>query len=50
MTDRIAPRAISLAMAAFVTFSMLAGIDGLALSGHAASDLMASVAAAFARV
>lgn len=49
MTDRFVPRAISLALAAFVTVSMLAGIDGLALSEHAASDLMASVAEACIR-
>ena len=30
MTNRTAPRALSLALAAMVTWSMLAGIDGLA--------------------
>lgn len=49
MTDRFMPRAISLAMAACVTFSMLAGIDTLAMTEHAASDLMASVAALWHR-
>lgn len=49
MTDRFVPRAISFAMAAFVTFSMLAGIDTLALTEHAASDLMARAAAVWAR-
>jgi hypothetical protein len=49
MTDRFMPRAISLAMAAFVTFSMLSGIDALALAEHAANDLMACVATAWTR-
>jgi hypothetical protein len=49
MTDRLMPRAISFALAAFVTFSMFAGIDTLALTEHAASDLMARAAAVWAR-
>jgi hypothetical protein len=41
MTTRFMPRAISFAMAAMMTWSMLAAIDGLAFSEHAANDLMA---------
>lgn len=51
MTDRLMPRVLSFAMAAIVTGSMLAGIDTLAQTEHAASDLMAQAAtllAAFA--
>ncbi len=47
MTHRFTPRAISLALSAIVTFSMLAGIDALALNEHAASDLLARAAATF---
>jgi hypothetical protein len=46
MTNRILPRTLSLAMAALVTWSMLAGIDSLAWYEHAANDLMAQAAAA----
>jgi hypothetical protein len=46
MTNRFAPRALSLAMAAMVTWSMLAGIDTLAHVEHAANGLMAQAAAA----
>jgi len=42
MTNRLMPRAISFALAAMVTWSMLAGIDSLAWTEHAASDLMAA--------
>lgn len=51
MTDRFVPRALSLSLAAIVTWSTFAGIDTLAQTEHAASDLMAqavTVAAAFA--
>jgi hypothetical protein len=51
MTDRLTHRSLSFAMAAIVTWSMLAGIDALAQTEHAASDLMAqaaTIAAAFA--
>ncbi len=41
---RIAPRLFSLAMAALITASMLAGIDTLAQSGHAGNSLMAQAA------
>lgn len=41
MTNRLMPRAISFALAAVVTWSMLAGIDSLAWTEHAANDLMA---------
>lgn len=44
MTDRFMPRALSFALAAFVTWSTFAGIDTLAHSEHAASDLMAQAA------
>jgi hypothetical protein len=44
MSTRFAPRAISLAMAATITWSMLAGIDTLAYSQHAAHELMAQAA------
>jgi hypothetical protein len=46
MTDRLMPRAISFALAAMVTWSMLAGIDSLAWTEHAANDLMAAAATA----
>lgn len=42
-TDRMMPRALSLAMAALLTGSMLAGIDTLATQQHAASELMARI-------
>jgi hypothetical protein len=47
-TDRLAHRALSLAMAAVLTGSMLAGIDALATQQHAASELMARTTAASA--
>ncbi len=47
MTHRFTPRAISLALSAIVTFSMLAGIDALALNEPAASDLLARAASTF---
>jgi hypothetical protein len=50
MTNRILPRALSLAMAAIVTWSMLAGIDSLAWYEHAANDLMAQSFAASAEL
>ena len=40
-TNRIAPRLFSLAMAALITVSMLAGIDTLAQRGQAADSLLA---------
>ena len=40
-TNRLAPRLFSLALAAFITVSMLAGIDTLAQRGHVADSLMA---------
>jgi hypothetical protein len=46
MTNRLMPRAISFALAAMVTWSMLAGIDSLAWTEHAANDLMAAAAMA----
>jgi hypothetical protein len=47
MTGRfIMPRAISFVMAAMVTWSMLAGIDTLATTSHAANELMAKAASA----
>jgi hypothetical protein len=49
-TNRLMPRAISFAMAAMVTGSMLAGIDALAYTQHAASELMAQAAALVARL
>lgn len=42
MTNRLMPRAISFALAAMVTWSMLAGIDNLAWTEHAANDLIAA--------
>lgn len=45
MTNRFAPRALSFAMAAMVTWSMLAGIDTLAHVEHAANGLMVQAAA-----
>ena len=50
MTNRFMPRAISFAMAATVTWSMLAGIDSLAYTQHAANDLMAQAATQLARL
>jgi hypothetical protein len=50
MTNRFTPRAISFAMAAMVTWSMLAGIDTLAHTEHAANDLMAQAPALVARL
>jgi hypothetical protein len=47
-TNRLMPRAISFAMAAMVTWSMLAAIDTLATE-RAASELMAQPAALVAR-
>lgn len=44
MNTRFAPRAISFAMAATITWSMLAAIDTLAHSQHAAHELMARAA------
>jgi hypothetical protein len=44
MTNRLMPRVISLVMAAMMTWSMLATIDSLAFSEHAANDLMAQAA------
>jgi hypothetical protein len=41
MKTPILPRAISFAMAAMVTWTMLAGIDTLATTEHAANGLMA---------
>ncbi len=40
-TSRTAPRLLSFALAAMVTWSMLAAIDTLAQSEHAANSLMA---------
>jgi hypothetical protein len=45
MTTRFTPRALSFAMAASLTWSMLFGIDSLATTRHAAHDLMAQVRA-----
>jgi hypothetical protein len=42
MTNRLMPRAISCALAAMVTWSMLAGIDSLAWTEHAANNLVAA--------
>lgn len=44
MNDRFTPRALSFALAAIVTWSTFAGIDTLAHTEHAASDLMAQAA------
>jgi hypothetical protein len=44
MTDRFMPRAMSFALAAIVTWSTFAGIDTLAHTEHAASNLMAQAA------
>jgi hypothetical protein len=46
MTNRFMPRAISFAMAAMMTWSMVAGIDALAFSEHAANALMAQATVA----
>lgn len=46
MTNRFMPRAISFALAAFMTLSVVAGLDTLATTEHAANDLMAQAAAA----
>jgi hypothetical protein len=46
MTDRLMPRAISLAMAAMMTWSVLAAIDTLAQHEHGAADLIARAASA----
>ena len=48
-TNRLMPRAVSFAMAAMVTWSMLAGIDTLAAADRAANSLMAQAAAPVAR-
>jgi hypothetical protein len=40
-TNRTAPRLFSLALAAVITVSMLAGIDTLAQRGQAADSLLA---------
>jgi hypothetical protein len=48
-TNRLMPRAVSFALAAMVTWSMLAGIDTLATTDHAANSLMAQAAALVAR-
>jgi hypothetical protein len=50
MTNRFTPRAISFAMAAMVTWTMLTGIDTLAQTQHGASDLMAQAAQLIARL
>ena len=47
-TDRLTHRALSLAMAAVLTASMLAGIDSLATNQHGANELMARTPAATA--
>ncbi len=49
MTERFPLRALSFALAAIVTWSTFAGIDTLALTEHAASDLMAQAATLVAR-
>jgi hypothetical protein len=49
-TNRLMTRAISFAMAAMVTWSMLAGIDTLATTEQAASGLMAQAAEPVARL
>jgi hypothetical protein len=41
MSNRFMPRAIALSLAAFVTFSVLMGIDGLAAYEQVGSGLMA---------
>ena len=46
MTNRFMPRAISFALAAFMTLSVVAGLDTLATTEHAANDLMAQAAPA----
>jgi hypothetical protein len=43
-SNNIAPRILSFAMAALLTATMLAGIDTLAHTEHAANDLMARTA------
>jgi hypothetical protein len=43
-SHRIAPRLLSLALAAVITGSMLAGIDRLAQRGHVENSLMAQAA------
>ena len=43
-TNRIAPRLLSLALAAMITGSMLAGIDTLARSGLVDNSLLAQAA------
>ena len=40
-TNRTAPRLFSLALAATITWSIIAGIDALAQSGHTTNSLMA---------
>ena len=47
-TDRLAYRALSLAMAAAITASMLVGIDTLATDQHARGDLLACTPASAA--
>ena len=44
-TDRLTHRALSFAMAAVLTVSMLAGIDSLATNQHAGNELMAQTPA-----
>jgi hypothetical protein len=46
MSNQLLTRTMSLAMAAVVTASLLLGIDGLAVSEHAANHLMAQASAA----
>jgi predicted membrane protein len=45
-TDHLTLRALSFAMAAVLTASMLAGIDSLATNQHAGNELMAQTPAA----
>ena len=46
MSDRLAPRLTSLALAALVTWSLVAGIDTMALGVHADALQMSRAAAA----
>jgi hypothetical protein len=43
-TNRTAPRLFSFALAAVITWSMFAGIDTLAQSGHVDNSLLAQAA------
>jgi hypothetical protein len=46
MTDRLAPRLVSFALAALVTWTLFSGIDTLALTEHSGALQMSQAVAA----